>query len=273
MLVCDDEPNTTADGMIQAMRDLSRLGFLILAFCALAGVPLMAANDDSSAKAIEIADEVMARLGGREAWDETHFVTWNFFGRRRHVWDKYSGDIRVEGKTREEEQPYTILMNLHSREGRVWLDGNEVTDAAELAEWLDRGDAAWINDSYWVFMPYKLEDTGVTLEYLGDGTMQDDRAAQILQLTFEAVGRTPENKYYVYVADDTGLVEQWDFFAKATDEEPGFQVPWHNWQRYGAIMLSDDRGKNDHTDLAVFDSLPPAVLSDPSPVDWEELIP
>ena len=228
--------------------------------------------DGSDAKAIEIADQVMETMGGRGAWDDTRYLTWNFFDRRRHVWDKQTGDIRVEGVRREDEKPYLILMNIHSMEGRAWLDGDEVTDPSELSEMLDQGEAAWINDSYWVFMPYKLKDSGVTLRYIGSDEMLDDRPAQVLQLTFEEVGRTPENRYLVYVADDSGLVEQWDFFEKAADTEPGFQVPWHDWRWYGKIMLSDDRGRSGHTGLAVLETLPASVLSSPEPVDWAALI-
>ena len=227
----------------------------------------------SDPEAINLADEVMERMGGRAAWDETRYVTWRFFGRRRHVWDKYTGDIRVEGTDRETEKPYVILMNLHTMQGRAWSDGQEITDPAALAEKLEFGEAVWINDGYWIFMPYKLKDTGVTLKYLGERTMLDGRAAKTLQLTFENVGRTPENKYFVYIAEDSGLVEQWDFFDSADQSEPRFQNPWHNWQLYGEILLSDNRGDSGHTDVAVLSELPSAVLHSPEPVDWKSLLP
>jgi len=227
----------------------------------------------SDPQAIEIADQVMKKLGGRQAWDDTRFVTWSFFGRRRHVWDKYTGDIRVEGVDRETEEPYLILMNIHSHKGRAWTDGDEVTDPAALEKMLDRGEAVWINDGYWIFMPYKLKDSGVTLKYVGELEMLDGRLANTLQLTFEEVGRTPENKYFVYVAQDSGLVEQWDFYSQADDAEPRFQNPWHNWQRYGAILLSDSRGEGGHTDIAVFADLPPEIFTDPGEVDWDTLVP
>jgi len=226
--------------------------------------------DGSDARAIEIADQVMEALGGRSAWDATRSVSWNFFGRRMHFWDKHSGDIRVEGVGREDGKPYTILMNLHSMQGRAWRDGAELS-GDELAEMLDRGEAAWINDSYWMFMPYKLKDTGVTLKHLGPATMADGRAAEVLELTFREVGRTPDNKYHVYVSSETGLVEQWDYYAAFSDEEPRFKIPWHNWQRYGEILLSDDRGESGHTDIRVFGKLPPSVFDSSDPVDLSAL--
>jgi len=228
-------------------------------------------SEGSDPRAIEIADRVMARMGGRQAWDSTRHLTWSFFGRRRHAWDKHSGDVRIEGSDRETGEPYLILMNLHAMTGRAWEGGREITDPEALAEWMERGEAIWINDSYWMFMPYKLKDSGVTLRYLGEGTMEDGREAEVLELTFQGVGKTPENRYRVYVALDSGLVEQWDFYAKAEDPEPGFRLPWHNWQRYGGILLSDDRGENDHSGLGVLEEMPEGVYTSPEPVDWNAL--
>jgi len=227
--------------------------------------------EGSDPQAIAIADQVMEAMGGREAWDETRYLTWNFFGRRRHVWDKQTGDIRVEGVDRDSGESYLILMNLHTGDGRAWSDGVEITDPDARAERLDAGEAAWINDSYWVFMPYKLKDTGVTLLHLGEHEMLDGRPAEVLELTFEGVGRTPENRYHVYVASDSGLVEQWDYYEDAEDEEPSFQIPWHGWTRHGSILLSADRGENDHTDLAVLEDVPRSVFESPEPVDWRGL--
>ncbi|MCP4200796.1 MAG: hypothetical protein GY769_02530 [bacterium] len=226
---------------------------------------------EPDAEAIAIADRGMERLGGRQAWDETRVVTWKFFGDRFHVWNRHTGDVRIEGTDRETAQPYLILMNIHSKEGRAWRAGEEVTDAEDLAGLLELGESAWINDSYWMFMPYKLKDTGVALKYVGERALLDGRNADVLELTFRAVGRTPENKYEVYVAKDSGLVEQWDFFAKASDEEPRFQVPWRNWRRHGSILLSDDRGRGQHTEIAVFDSVPDEVFDSPEAVDMTTL--
>lgn len=229
--------------------------------------------DESDAEAIAVADRVMERLGGRQAWDATRVVTWKFFGNRFHVWNRHTGDVRIEGTDRETKEPYLILMNIHGKEGRAWRAGEEVTDAEDLSELLELGESAWINDSYWMFMPYKLKDTGVALKYIGARDLLDGRSGEVLELTFREIGRTPENKYEVYVAEDSGLVEQWDFFTNASDEKPRFQVPWRNWRRHGSILLSDDRGRGQHTDIAVFDSVPEEVFTSPDEVDLAALVP
>ena len=77
---------------------------------------------------LELADAVMDALGGREAWDATRFVRWNFFGSRVHHWDRYSGDVRIHrpaGTDRQgDEYPeMLILMNIKDGTGRVWVGG------------------------------------------------------------------------------------------------------------------------------------------------------
>ncbi len=222
---------------------------------------------ESDAEAIALADRVMVRLGGRDAWNRTRYLTWKFFGNRLHLWDKHTGDLRVEGTDRETQEPYLVLMNLGTKTGRAWRAGEEVADPETLAKHLELGESAWINDSYWMFMPYKLKDSGVAIKHRGEGRLLDGRAADVLELTFREVGRTPDNRYLVYVARNTGLVEQWDFFTNASDESPRFQVPWRNWRRHGSILLSDDRGRGQHTDIAVLAAVPPEAFSSPEPFD------
>ena len=222
----------------------------------------------SDPRALVVADRVMERLGGRENWDQTRYLSWRFFGRRRHVWDKWSGDVRIESAT------HLVLMNVHTRRGRAWqvdetgtaIADGEITDPQVLAATLEGGYAQWINDSYWLVMPYKLKDTGVTLRYVGPGTTAAGQAAEVISLTFTGVGRTPQNKYDVYVCEGDSLVCAWAFYADAGDAEPRFQVPWGNWQQFGNIWLSDDRGDRDLSDLAVFDHLPNSVFNSPGPM-------
>ncbi|MDP7447342.1 MAG: hypothetical protein QF689_02025 [Candidatus Latescibacteria bacterium] len=211
----------------------------------------------SDHRAVELADRVMARLGGRAAWDSTRYVTWRFFGGRRHVWDKWTGDHRFE------TGDLTVLSNIHDGSGRAWQAGVEITDADTLAARLHRAHGAWINDSYWLVMPYKLKDSGVTLTYQGEGMTEEGLPAYILELTFRDVGRTPQNRYQVWVDIDNSLVRQWSFYREASDEDPRFIMPWANWQSFGHILLNDDFGAKRHTEIAVFDELPEAIFSSP----------
>jgi hypothetical protein len=227
------------------------------------------AAEGADARAVKIATDVMERMGGRDAWSATRFVSWRFFGNRMHYWDRHTGDIRIvspEGKDREgNRRPEVIvLMNIDSKQGRAWSDGEPVEQAGKLAELLDMGHQWWVNDAYWMFMPYKLLDPGVTLKYAGERAMEDGRQADVLDLTFDSVGYTPENRYEVFVARDTGLVEQWAFFSEASEQEPRFTLPWANWKQFGNIWLATSHGRDLDWKIAVHDTLPEPVFTDPN---------
>jgi hypothetical protein len=227
------------------------------------GLDDVAAQDAQDSTALRIARSTMEAMGGEAAWMQTRAIRWNFFGMRTLVWDKHTGQVRIEMSDEAEEQDYVLIVDLNTKEGAAWIDGQPVADPERRAELLDRAEAIWINDSYWLFMPYKLMDPGVNLRYLGEIEMEDQRAADVLELSFEDVGRTPRNKYDVYVAKDSGLVEQWSFYRDRDQEEPDFTTPWHGWRRYGKILLCGDRGQRQITEIQVFDEVDPRWFTEP----------
>jgi hypothetical protein len=212
----------------------------------------------SDVKAIQIADRAMDAMGGRKNWDKTRFLAWNFFGARKWVWDKWTGDVRMDNQ----RDDLTVLMNVNTGKGRVYKFGKEQTAPDSLAKYLKSAKSGWINDSYWLVMPYKLKDSGVTLKYLGEEKTQDNKDADVIQLTFKSVGDTPNNKYKVWVDKQTNLVWQWAYFPKADAEKPGFVRPWTDYQKMGKIMLSGERGDRDLTDIQVMDKIPSEILTD-----------
>jgi plasmid maintenance system killer protein len=212
--------------------------------------------DNSDTKAILIADEVMKAQGGFENWQNTHFIKWNFFGNRNLLWDKFTGDVRIE---LSEDLQNTIIVNINTNEGKAEKDGVEVTDETELDKLLKTGKSIWINDAYWLVMPFKLKDSGVSLKYLeASETMSE---TDVLQLTFENIGDTPQNKYVVHVDKETKLVNQWDFYSNYNDTIPRFSTPWTDYQEYGNILLSGNRGERSLTGIAVLESVEADVFT------------
>lgn len=206
----------------------------------------------SDSQAVAIADSVMAAMGGRQSWDQANVIQWNFFGRRTHTWNKQTGrdSIHIPG------QNLTIDMNIESQEGSVYKNGAELTQPDSVQKYLQQGYEMWVNDSYWLLMPYKLKDSGVTLAYLGMDTTATGIPAHKLKVTFDEVGVTPQNMYHVYVDTAEYLVRQWAYYSESTMDEPGFVLPWNNYQQYGDILLSGDRGRFQLSDIEVMDEWP-----------------
>jgi hypothetical protein len=215
--------------------------------------------DNSDANAILIADEIMQAQGGYENWINTHYISWTFFGKRTLTWDKFTGDVRVE---MTDDLKNTIIVNINTGIGKAEKDGVAITDKMELQASLEQGKSVWINDSYWLVMPFKLKDSGVTLKYLKAGKMEDGNDADILELTFKNVGDTPDNKYEIYIDKETKLVSQWSFYKSYNDEIPSFTTPWKNYKSHGNILLASDRGGNGITNIAVMESVKTGVFEE-----------
>lgn len=214
---------------------------------------------NSDTKAIEIADAVMESMGGRKAWDDLKVVSWNFFGARKLWWDKHSGDVRIEFP---ESDSNVLITNIFTHQGKIKLDGVEETHPDSIQKYGEMAESIWINDAYWLFMPFKLKDSKTTLKYLDIDTTDGGIYSHKLQLTFSNIGDTPENKYWVYVDTTTMLVNQWSYFGNAADSVPAFTTPWTDYQKYGDLLLAGSRGKRGITEITVLDSIAETVFTE-----------
>ena len=204
-------------------------------------------QEGSDKEAVRWADAVMRAQGGRQNWEDTRYIGWTFFGRRNLLWDKETGRVRIEVP----EKNTVYLINVQQDTGRVMMEGRELTDPAQLKEAIDKGKQIWVNDSYWLVMPFKLKDSGVTLTYAGSDTMPGGKDAEVLEMRFKEVGYTPENKYRVYVDPADSLVKAWAFYQKVEMDTPNFITPWQNYQQYGNLKLSGDRGERQLSNIQV----------------------
>ena len=193
------------------------------------------ANSDPAA--VELADSIMVAMGGWKNWQDTRYISWNFFGFRNLIWDKHEHLARIESL----RDSITYVVDLEELSGKVWVKGQLINEADSMKKMLQKAKSIWINDSYWLVMPFKLKDSGVTLKYLGEDTLMNGDRCNLLQLTFENVGDTPQNKYLVYVDLKDNLVKQWAYYSNATQDTANFLRPWDNYKKYGKILLSADR--------------------------------
>jgi plasmid maintenance system killer protein len=174
-----------------------------------------------------------------------------------------SGNVRIENVKNDTK----ILVNINSLKGKVFKNGAELTNPDSLAKYLQEGKNIWINDSYWLVMPFKMKDPGVTLKYVSEDTTQKGAKADVVRLTYKGVGVTPNNAFNVWVNKKTHLVEQWSFYREANQPKPGFVLPWDDYQTFGKIKLSGNRGERKITDIHVFNNIPDRVFTSFDPYD------
>jgi hypothetical protein len=190
----------------------------------------------NSEKANGIANAVVEAMGGMENYNNTRFIQWDF-GKRTLYWDKWTGHVRIESP----EKKFVILVNINTMMGIVYENGILIEDETKTKKLLNQGKNWWINDSYWLVMPWKLQDPGVKIAFLKEDKLPNGKKADVLQLTFDSVGVTPDNKYLVYIDQSDHLIKQWEFFKNFSDTEPKFSKPWDNYQKAGDILLSYNR--------------------------------
>jgi len=183
-------------------------------------------------KAEELAHAVMKAMGGRDAWNNAKFVRFDFKvigadgvarADRGHLWDKWSGSYRYESKTKEGKSQ-VVLFNVNDQKGSAYLDGQKLDDAA-AAEPIKAAYGAFINDMYWLAMPWKWLDSGVNLKYLGE-KQKDGKKYEVVELTFGKVGLTPGDMYHAYVSPESHLMTYWEYTLQS-----GNKGAW-NWE-YG----------------------------------------
>ena len=213
----------------------------------------------ADAKAEVLADKIMTAMGGQSKWDSLHFISWTFFGSRKLVWDKLGGRVRIESP----RDTTAYLLDLNTMKGKFSKNGIEVKDSAVVAKRMKRAKSIWINDSYWLVMPFKLRDPGVNLKYIREDTIAGGGMASVLELTFDGVGDTPQNKYEVYVDKNDNLIKQWDFYREATSDAPPRSWPWDNYKDFNGLLISTDRSdESGPSEVKVYDTMDDKVFEE-----------
>lgn len=194
----------------------------------------------SDPAAVELADSVMAAMGGRSAWDNTRFISWTFSDQRHLVWDKKNGNVRIESLP----DSTIYLLDTNTGQGRVQVKGEEIKDKNALVGLLMKAKNLWGNDSYGLVMPFLLKGDNTRLSYLGEDSLANGAACNVLQVTIGS-GEPPPLKYLVYVDRADNLIKQWAYFPSAVIDTTEFVRPWDNYKKYGDILLSADRSDNE----------------------------
>jgi len=206
-----------------------------------------AAAETRDPKAVEIAKTMMKAMGGEDAWSKAHFVRYDFRvtvdGKtvvdRAHLWDKSTGRYRLDTKSHD-GRPEVVLFNVSDQKGTVYVGGKPL-QGAEAAKGLKDAYGAFINDMYWLSMPWKWLDMGVNLKYMGQKNLRG-KTYDVVELTFGKVGLTPGDRYDAYVSPQTHLMEHWEYTLQS-----GTKDAWDwTYATSGGVTLAADHQNADH---------------------------
>ena len=224
----------------------TRIGIPIAFLILFLWIPFSASGQERDAKADKVGKELIEALGGQSAWEKAREFRFDFVvenegkvaGRRSHTWDRYTGDYRLTG-TDPSGAPYAVYFNVNTKQGKAYLNGKAL-EGEEADKLIKSSYARFINDTYWLLAPWKIFDPGVKLAYDGEKPCPDGGTCDVLKLSFDNVGLTPKDVYWLWVTRDGRKMVQWQYVLKGADEPPTI-VQWKNWQKMGGVMLSMER--------------------------------
>lgn len=220
------------------------------------------------------ADSVAHRIyefhGGHQAWASVPFIRFDFGFEgggesrvaARHLWDRSSGDYRVEWPATE-GGTYVALFNVAEPDAaRLYLDGEEVGDD-RFGELRGRAYQRFINDTYWLLSATKLFDDGVSRHHEPDSS---DARFDVIRIEFEGVGLTPGDRYWYWADRESGRVERWAYVLQGNPDAAPTYFDWENYRTFdspgGAVQLSARKAASGADRAIVFGDLDlPAVVN------------
>jgi hypothetical protein len=148
---------------------------------------------------------------------------------RDHLWDRGTDNYVLTFLKPDSNLKYEVFFNTNSRKDMTYKNGIAVSEE-ENKKHLERAYQAFINDSYWLLIPAKLEDPGVNLQL--EKQMSLGRRETILHVSFEGIGLTPGDPYWLFV-DDSGRIVRWKYLLQSGRKG---EFIWENVKDCGACL-------------------------------------
>lgn len=210
--------------------------FIVLMFLLLFRFDRAIAADVKEPAAVAMAGECQQAMGGLDGWKNVKAIRFDFRVEKegaepravKHLWDRSRGRDHIEAM--KDGKPMVAWVDLSTKTGAAWLEGKKLEGDA-LKQAMDWAYGRWVNDTYWLIMPFKWMDNGVNLKKEADRD-----GYRILHISFNQVGLTPGDQYWAFLNAKTHLMERWEFLLQGDKEKGTFE--WKEWSDYGPVKLS-----------------------------------
>ena len=176
--------------------------------------------------------------------------------RARHVWDQKGDRARVEWPVGAD----SVLVAVYKPStfdpavpvGVVALNGESLAGADAEARLVEANER-FVNDGYWLLAPLKVLDEGVARQ------VESEAGFDRLALSFDGVGLTPGDRYWIEVEPVTGSMTGWSYALEGGGEG--------RWEWTDPVELVTPRGPLMLSRVKVSDDGRTVILTDPVALD------
>jgi hypothetical protein len=212
-----------------------------------------------------LAYRVIEASGGLDAWESLPALAWEWAVvqdsveriRTYHLWDKRRDRARVEWPVGEDSVAVAVLspstFDPEAPVGEVAINGVPQTGAGR-EERLVQAHRRFVNDGYWLLAPLKTLDPGVRR------SVDSTSIRQVLALSFEGVGLTPGDRYWLDVDPVSGAMTGWTYQLEGDSTQS-------RWEWIDPIDVPTPQGPLRLATLKVKDGEGTIILTDPQAVD------
>jgi hypothetical protein len=229
---------------------------LALTGCDPGGNPRLETEADS------LAFRITEGAGGLRVWEALPALAFEWavvrdsieVTRRHHLWDKKNDRYRIEWPLGDDSVAVAVFapsaFDVASPSGRVAINGVELS-GAQRAERLEEAHGRFVNDSYWLLAPLKTLDPGVRRE------VDRESGFPMLALSFDGVGLTPGDRYWLEVDDVTGTMTGWSYLLEGDTART-------RWEWIDPIELGTPDGALRLPRMKVVEGSRSVILTEPS---------
>jgi hypothetical protein len=216
-----------------------------------AGPPAAVPEFDRAAsdpRAVEIADRVIAAVGGRDRWAAAKQVRWSESivteaGRPplklEHAWDRWNGRHYLRLHTPHGD--VVVLRNLYDGGGSAFAQAGgpmQRLTKEQTEHALNDARLRWEVDSTMLLIAFLLEAPGVKLTLVGERRGEgDEPPMDEIKVAFDPKDQTRRLTYFVLVDRTTGLISRIEIVKAGGPDTKRASYKIARWIDVGGLML------------------------------------
>lgn len=167
-------------------------------------------------KAADLLAIEMLQSLDEAAYLNTDYLEWTFKGRHHYKWYKSDNTCEVYW------QDFTVLLDFNTPKNSKVFVAKQAYNGVEKQDYINKAEAYFNNDSFWLVAPYKVFDVGVERRLV---KTEDNKNA--LLVTYKTGGTTPGDSYLWHL-DDNGKPKSYQMWVDILPIN-GLEATWENW--------------------------------------------